>query len=179
MKAIKEVGLGKVVQFILSVLFDWVFAFMVLPPMRVIFLRLFGAQIGKDVVLHRIRFMNLYRGSIENLIIGDYCFLGENVLLDLADKIHLGKHVTLADRTVVLTHVNVGYRDHPLQKYFPTFTKKTTFDDGIFVGVNSVVLAGAHIGQGSFVAAGSVVTSNVSDWTLVGGVPAKPIRKIQ
>lgn len=179
MKAINEVGLKKIFRFMGSTFFDLMFSLMIFPPMRVVFLRLLGANIGRDVVIHSIRFINLYRGSLANLTVGNSCFLGGQVLLDLADKITLGNHVTLAERTIVLTHVNVGYQDHPLQRYFPPFHKKTIFEDGSFVGVNSTVLAGVRVGKGAFVAAGSVVKEDVSAWTVVGGVPAKIIRKLK
>jgi acetyltransferase-like isoleucine patch superfamily enzyme len=97
----------------------------------------------------------------------------------MADKIELGKHVTLAEHTTVLTHLNVGYRDHPLQQYFPSFTKPTVFGDGVFVGVNTTVLPGVKIGEGAFIGAASLVHSDVEPWTLVAGVPVKTIRKIR
>ena len=178
MKAIAEIGLSKSIKFFFATIFDLLFSIMIFPPLRVLLLRVVGAKIGKNVVIHSIRFINLYRGSFRNLTIGDNCFLGGEVLLDLADKISLKNHVTLAERVNVLTHVNVGYHDHPLQKYFPAFTKPTKFENGVFAGVNSTILAGVQLKEGVFVAAGSVVTESVDPMMLVGGVPAKIIRKL-
>jgi len=47
--------------------------------------------------------------------------------------------------------------------------------DGAWVGYNAVILPGVNIGTGAVVGAGAVVTDDVPDWTVVGGVPASPI----
>jgi chloramphenicol O-acetyltransferase type B len=47
---------------------------------------------------------------------------------------------------------------------------------GAFIGMNSTIMPGITIGEGSVVAAGSVVTKDVEPFTVVGGVPAKKIR---
>ena len=178
MNALREIGYKKILKFLLSTVVDVFFSFMILPPMRVWFLRAGGASIGKDVVIHSISFMNLYRGSFKNLIIGDNSFLGQDVLLDLADTITLGKHVTVGPRTIILTHLNVGYKDHPLQKHFSAHTKATECGDGVFIGVQSTLLAGVKIGVNSMIGAHSLVREDVPEHSVYAGVPAKKIRGI-
>ena len=51
-----------------------------------------------------------------------------------------------------------------------------TLGDDVWVGANSVVLAGVRIGKGAVIAAGSVVSKDVPEYAVVGGVPAKLIR---
>jgi galactoside O-acetyltransferase len=51
--------------------------------------------------------------------------------------------------------------------------------DDSWIGMNSIILKGVTIGEGSVVAAGSVVTKSVAPWTLVGGNPAKFIRNLK
>ena len=80
---------------------------------------LLGARIGARSLLHDVRFFNLYRRGPGRPRIGDECFLGDECLLDLAEGIELEDQVTLAERVLVLTHLNVGYADHPLQSAFP------------------------------------------------------------
>ena len=58
----------------------------------------------------------------------------------------------------------------------PSF-KETVFGADVWVGAGATVIAGVHIGDGAVVAAGSVVTRDVEPLLIVGGVPAKPIRK--
>jgi acetyltransferase-like isoleucine patch superfamily enzyme len=106
---------------------------------------------------------------------GNDCFLGNGVSLDLAAPITLGNQVTLAERVCVLTHLNVGYKDHPLQTRFPSRARETKIENGCFLGVGTVVLDGLTIGSESFVAACSLVRDSVPAKSLVGGVPAKPL----
>ena len=150
----------------------------IVPQLRAPWLRLLGARIGPRAILHDVRFFNLYRRGLGGLRIGEECFLGDECLLDLADSITLEKSCTLAERVLILTHTNVGYRDHPLQPLFPASTGPVVIETGSFVGANVTLLPGVRIGHGAFVAAGSVVTRDVPADTLVGGVPARPIRQL-
>jgi acetyltransferase-like isoleucine patch superfamily enzyme len=50
--------------------------------------------------------------------------------------------------------------------------------DNVWIGANSVILAGVTIGSNSVIAAGSIVNKNVQESTLVAGVPAKVVRKL-
>ena len=47
----------------------------------------------------------------------------------------------------------------------------------VWIGANVLILNGVHIGDGAIIAAGAVVTKDVADYSIVGGVPAKEIRK--
>ena len=51
-------------------------------------------------------------------------------------------------------------------------------DDNVLIGANAVVLEGVHIGEGAVVAAGAVVTHDVEPHTVVAGVPAKFVKKV-
>ncbi len=55
--------------------------------------------------------------------------------------------------------------------------RKTFLGNDVWSGDNSVVLKGVHIGDGAIVAAGAIVTKDVDPYTIVGGNPAKPIKK--
>lgn len=178
MKAYEEIGLIKTLRYLTAVPLHAIFRLAGYSPIRVGLLRLYGARVGRDAVIHAVRFFNLYRKGFGGLTIGDGSFLGDECLLDLAESITLGKQATLAERVTVLTHLNVGYRDHPLQGAFPSHAKPVRFDDGCFVGTNATILPGVTIGREAFVAAGAVVTKDVPPRTLVGGVPAKVIRPI-
>lgn len=179
MKAFKELGFKKLFKFALLVPLMEFFDILGYPNLRVIFLKIFGSQIGRNVVIHKIKLFNLYAGKFSYLSVGDNAFIGNDCLLDMANRIKLGNHVTLAERVTVLTHTNVGYKDHPLQKHFPRLTSPVEFKNGCFVGANSTILPGVVIREQSFVAAGSVVNKSVPPRTLVAGVPAKIIRSIK
>mgnify|MGYP001043729519 CR=1 FL=1 len=178
MKALKEIGIKKAFGFLKGVVIKAFFNLLFLPPLRVIYLKFLGSKIGKDTIIHQIKMINLYRTGLKGLKVGSSCFLSDGVLLDLADNIVLEDHVTLAVRAMILTHTNVGYKDHPLQKHFPSFSKPVRIKKGCFIGANVVILPGVTIGVNSFVAAGAVVTKDIPSHAVSAGVPAKVIRKL-
>ncbi len=179
MKALDEIGAGRALRFGLFSLAMLPYRVALFPPVRSAWLRLLGAAIGRRAILHDVRFFNLYRRGLPGLRIGDDCFIGDECLLDLAEEIRLEDHVTLAERVIVLTHTNVGYRDHPLQARFPAMAAPVTIRRGSFVGAGVTILPGLTIGPEAFVAAGSVVTADVPLRTVVAGVPARALRTME
>ena len=179
MKAADEVGWAKLFRFGVMTLLMVPYRLALVPPLRALLLRLYGARIGKRVVLHDVRFFNLYRRGLGGLRIADECFLGDECLLDLAEGIEIAEQVTLAERVLILTHTNVGYSDHPLQKHFPAKAAPVVLEHGCFLGAQVLVLPGVRVGAAAFVAAGSVVTEDVPPRTLVAGVPARVIRSLE
>jgi acetyltransferase-like isoleucine patch superfamily enzyme len=176
--ALREIGLRKAIKFgFISILMVF-YKMIIFPQLRVLFLRILGAKIGKNVIIHDVNFFNYYRTGFKGLKVGDNCFIGNDSLIDLADRIEIYDHVTIAERVTILTHTNVGYKDHPLQKYFPSFTKPVIFNYGSFIGVCVTILPGAEIGKCAFVAAGSLVTEDIPEYSLAVGIPAKVVRRI-
>ena len=178
MKALKEIGFRKAVRFGTGTFLEIAFKLMIFPQLRAPFLKLTGARVGKNTIISPVRFFNCYRKGFPALRIGNNCFIGDDCLLDLAADIIMDDHVTLAERVTVLTHINVGYADHPLQPHFPAAEAPVRIGRGSFVGTNAVILHGVTIGEEAFVAAGSVVREDVPPRTLVAGVPARVIRTI-
>ena len=178
-KALKEIGFKKALRYVLFsfalMLFD---IFVFVSPLRVMFLRLFGARIGNDCVIHKVSFLNCYRMGFKGLMIKDSCFIGKDCLLDLADRIILEDNVTLAERVNIITHLNVGYKDHPLQAKFESSSGPVIIKRGSYIGTGTTILHGVEVGQRSFIAAGSIVTRNIPSDILAGGVPAKKIREL-
>ena len=178
MKALDEIGWGRAARFGFFTLAMVPYRLALFPQLRAPWLRLLGARIGPRTVLHDVRFFNLYRRGFAGLEIGEECFVGDECLIDLAEAVRLERQVTLAERVLVLTHTNVGYRDHPLQARFPAMAAPVVVEAGSFLGANVTVLPGVRVGAQSFVAAGSVVTEDVPPRTLVAGVPARPLRTL-
>lgn len=184
MKATNEIGLKKTIKFAVfcliavfyHLLIDHIFN---IPQTRKLFLQILGSTIDKDSILLNVKFFNWHHSGAQGLDIGKECFIADEVLIDLYDKVILGDRVTIAQRVNILTHLNVGYSNHPLQKYFPKSSKPVILKKGSVIGAASTILPGVVIGEESFVAAGSVVISNIPKRTLVAGVPAKIVRKIK
>ena len=178
MKALRHIGWLRAGRYVLLTGLLALYRLALFPPLRVAYLRALGARIGRNVVVHDLRFFNYDRKGFRAIHLGDNVFVGDETLFDLADDIVLEDHVTLAERVTVLTHTNVGYADHPLQPFFPPFTRPVRFQRGAFVGVNATVLPGVVVGEMAFVAAGAVAAEDVPARTVVGGVPARVLRKI-
>lgn len=179
MRAIREIGFKRLIKYIFFTVWETVFNLLLFSPLRACWMRLFGACIGKDNVIGAISFRNLYRGGLAGLKIGDHCFLGDRVVLDLADEIILENNVTLSDEVFVLTHTNVGFHNHPLQKFFPAYSKRVVFKEGSFVGIRATILPGVIVGKQSAIGACSLVKHDVPDHELHFGSPAIFKRKLQ
>jgi acetyltransferase-like isoleucine patch superfamily enzyme len=176
MKVIREVGLRRIVRFLWATILLAVFRLMLLPQLRVIFLRLCGAKIGHDVTMYSFTMINVDRGGFGALQVGNKCVIGHEVMLDLAAPVVLEDYVGIAARAIVLTHMNIGYKDHPLQSRYPAQTAATHLRRASFVGAGSIVVAGCTIGPEAFVAAGSLVNRDVGEGEMVAGVPIRTIR---
>ena len=93
-------------------------------------------------------------------------------LLDGRGIIEIGNNVSISHGVKLITggH-NIRHRN------FPGIYEKIKIEDYAWLGVNCVILKGITIGKGAVVAAGAVVTKDVPEYTIVGGIPAKPIGK--
>jgi len=171
-KMLKEIGLRKALRF------GYLSPLVVLmracpyPQIRGWLLKLLGAKIGRSAIINNVSFMSFYNHGFSNLKIGDNSFLGVDVMLDLAGKIKIGKNSTVAARSIVLTHTNVGYTDHPLRKKYPKKVEGTKIGSGCFIGVGSIILSGIKVGDNALVGSGSVVTKDVKPSSVVFGNPA-------
>ena len=176
---IQEIGLKMALKYLIGSIMLFIFKILFISPVRVLFLKFMGAKIGKGTVIEDITFINLYRKGFRALKIGEKCFLGSGTMLDLADEIILEDSVTIAERVIILTHFNVGYKDHPLQNYYPPYQKPVRIKSGSFIGSGTIILPGVIIGSNSVVGAGSLVRNNVPDFHVVGGTPAKTIKVLK
>lgn len=184
MRAIDEVGTKKTLRFVYYVLYQLAYHFIIdhllfFSHFRKLALIIVGAKIGKDAIIMDVKFFNWHHQGPNGLTIGKDCFIGDDCLLDLYDRITLNDQVTLAPRVTVLTHTNVGYKNHPLQKHFPKKSLPVHFGKGCAVGTGAIIMPGISIGNNSFIGAGSVVTRNVPKNCVYAGNPAKLLRKIK
>ena len=107
-----------------------------------------------------------------NLAVGRYVAVDEEVYLYSVDKIKIGTKVAISREAFICT------ASHDITKpNRPLVTAPITICDGVWIGARAIVLPGVTIGEGAVVAAGAVVTKDVEPWTVVGGNPAKFIKK--
>lgn len=177
MKIIETIGVGKALRFLWYVWFSW-FLHISLPPVRVLLLRLAGAHIGADTIILDVTFSNVYHYGFRKIRIGKRCFLGDEVLIDTRGGVTLEDDVTISNRASLVSHINVGYPDHPLQRYYPSKESKVSIEKGAYVGTAAIILAGVTVGRESVIGAGAVVTKDIPDHCVSVGVPAKVIKHI-
>lgn len=170
---IKEIGFARLIKYFIFGLWDLVFGLLPWSPLRVLWMKIFGANIPWSVVVDRVNFMNLDRTGLAGLTLGDKAFLGLGSIIDLAGKIEIGNHATISPGAIILSHLSVGFSDHPLIKSYPKKVEKTVIGNGVFIGANATVLSGVTISKETMVGAGSVVTKNIPEKVLAVGVPAQ------
>ena len=144
-------------------------------------LRRYGATIGERVrfrspiTIHNSDTSHRY---YRNLHVGDDCYFGRELFLDLQDRIDIEDHVTISHRVMILTHTDAG--TSPLKDtVIATTQSPVVIRRGAYVGANVTILEGVEIGEGAVIGAGAVVTHSVAAGTVAVGVPARPMRTTQ
>ncbi|MFC2116438.1 acyltransferase [Bacteroidota bacterium] len=120
------------------------------------------------ILLHRWRGVN----------IGENSFIGRKVTLDHSypDYIFIGNNISLAGNNFVLTHSN-PYKH--FENTFNSFVAPVVIKDGAWISIGAMILPGVTIGENSVIAAGAVVTKDIPDRVIAGGIPAKVIKEIK
>lgn len=132
-----------------------------------------GTVIRERVWLAALQHSN----GIGDISVGNDVHIARDVILSSAYKLTIGVGVTLGPRSMVMDN------NHSFDEYDVSvmqqgiFGEEVVIGDFSWVGAHAIILPGVTIGKGAVVAAGAVVTKNVSPYTIVGGVPAKFIRK--
>lgn len=131
-------------------------------------------SIGKRSVVESFSCIN---NAVGDVVIGDYTRIGLNCTV--IGPVTIGNHVNLA-QGITVSALNHNFEDTRLRiDEQGVNTSEIIIDDDVWIGANAVITAGVHIGRHSVVAAGAVVTKDVPEYSVVGGVPAKVIRKIR
>ncbi|MBN1964171.1 MAG: acyltransferase, partial [Anaerolineae bacterium] len=140
-------------------------------------LRAFGAQIGPEVDLRAPLILHNPQNRLRELAIGARTHIGKGTILDLNAPITIGATATLAMGVTVATHLDTYYSPLRLGPY-PSERAPVVIEDGAYIGAGAIILHGVHIGRCAVVAAGAVVREDVPDYTVVAGVPARPVKHL-
>ena len=97
------------------------------------------------------------------------CVFSANHLIEIGEKVMIADQVSIRDTGHVFADSGTPMKDQGIT------TGPIYIEDDVWIGHGVIVLKGVRIGRGSIVAAGAVVTKDVEPYTIVGGVPAKPI----
>lgn len=135
---------------------------------KVFLLRLFGAEIGKGLVIKN----NVIIKSPWNLIIGDDCWIGENCWIDNLDKVTIGSNVCISQGAMLLTGnhdytvYNMPYRNAPI-----------VIEDGAWIGAQTTVCPGVTMHKNAILTVGSVATKDMKENGIYQGNPAVKVRE--
>jgi len=113
-----------------------------------------------------------------NVSVGNNCYIGTGAqFYPWNAPISIGNNVLIAAGVRMITRKH-GFADlsHPMAKQGYTNAPIVVQDD-VWIGFGAVILPGVTIGRGSIVGANAVVTRDVEPYTIVGGVPARLIRR--
>lgn len=118
----------------------------------------------------------------EQVEIGDHAVIMMGAVINIGSVVGEGAlidmNAVLGGRAVVGKNCHVGAGAVLAGVVEPPSEKPVVLEDNVLIGANAVVLEGVRIGEGAVVAAGAVVTADVEPYTVVGGVPARVIKKI-
>ena len=122
------------------------------------------------------------------ILIGDYCFVGENTYIWSASEIKIGNRVLIShDVNIHDTNSHSLSAENRHQHFLDIFqtgakdiledveTRPIIIEDDAWIGFGSTILKGVTIGRGAVVAARALVTKDVPPYTVVAGSPARPI----
>ena len=134
-------------------------------------------------------YSNAYTPDFEDYVVrylyGDEYSRGNFAAPFEYDKLYIGNYVCIGAEAVILmggnnTHRMDWFSCYPFaEKIKEAYCRKgdTIIGDGVWIGMRAVIMPGVKIGEGAIIAVNSVVTADVEPYAVVGGAPAKPIKK--
>lgn len=132
-------------------------------------------QIGERSMFQSDVWLNV--GS-ENAVleIGNRVFMGRGTEIEVAERVFIGNHALIAPGVFISDHNHGMGNDLPMDEQ-KCEIRPIFIGNDVWVGANAVILSGVNIGDGAVVAAGAVVNNDVEPYSIVGGVPARLIKR--
>lgn len=130
--------------------------------------------IGKEIPPGFKLFPPFYTDFGKNIQIGNNVFINSGCHFQDQGGIIIGNDVLIGHNVVIAT---INHNLDPINKRKNSY-QKVIIEDNVWLGSNVTILPGVKIGKWSVIAAGAVVTKDVPEYCVYGGVPAKLIKKI-
>jgi len=135
---------------------------------------LFSKLIGKQVSESFMMFPPFYTDFGKNITIGESVFINSGCRFQDQGGITIGDGA-LIGHNVVMATLNHGLAPDDRSTTYPAPIR---IGKNVWVGASATIVAGVEIGENAVIAAGAVVTKDVPENVVVGGVPAKIIKRI-
>lgn len=129
-------------------------------------------KVGKSVNVENLS----YFGNGLDITIGDFSGIGKKCRIP--SNIDIGKYVMMAEEVIILNQ-NHKFDNIEIPLYKQGYYKKSKLKicNDVWIGTRVIILPQVtRIGKGVIIGAGSVVTKNIDDYSIVGGNPAKVIK---
>ena len=120
--------------------------------------------------------LKIYRWNDSKIYIGNFCSIGPEVKIIIGGR-HRIDWVSTAQINAGTFNFNDNFLKAQKIKDFKNSIEDLHIENDVWIGAFSIIYSGVKLGNGSVVAAGSVVTKDVDPYTVVGGNPAKFIKK--
>lgn len=119
-------------------------------------------------------------GSEANVLeIGGNSYIGMNTTINgFRAKVKIGCNVSIAQSVNIMSDSGPNASEE-MQKFFPIMIGPVTVGDHSWIGANSVIMPGVSLGKFCVVAANSFVNKSFDDYSVIGGNPARLIRRIK
>ncbi len=136
------------------------------------YLRMQGAKVGKSITYYP----GIRINPAKNITLGDHVDLAWGVIITTGGEVEIGDRSLIGYRTLI-SSANHNIPKNKGRIFESGHTpEKVSIGKDVWIGGNSVIVAGVSIGEGAIIGAGSVVTKDVEPFTIVAGVPAKFIK---
>lgn len=133
------------------------------------------------------RFLPFRRARIwclraSGVVIGDRVYVGEDLIVtelleERLPQVVIGDRVSIAQRVTIIASSDPNWSR--LAAQLPAVRRRVVIEDDAWIGAGAILLPGTTIGAGSIVAAGAVVHRDVAPGSIVGGVPARLIKRLE
>jgi len=140
---------------------------------RFILLKTILKNCGQNISVHP----NVFLFNVSNLSIGNNVSIHPMCYIDAAGGIFIGNDVSIAHNVTILssTHnydnLDIAIKDQKIE------LKETKILDNVWIGAKATILAGKLVSKGVIIGAESLVVSDIPENCIVGGIPAKIIKK--
>lgn len=155
-------------------------------------MRLFDAPMPFSWVCGRVRALlarRIFKRCGQRVLVGSGAVFGTGHLIEIGDDSAINRDCWIANDTVIGDDVMMGPRvtilsgshefsdtTRPMREQGAPPRRPVRIGNDVWIGTQAIILPGVQVGDHSIIGAGSVVTTDVEPWTIVGGNPVRAIR---